>query len=222
MARIVTAEGDLAQAFAGQSITLTLEDELDISRGDVISAAATPAETADQFETTLVWLGDEPMLPGRSYLFKAGTRTVGATNTSGVATYSGNISASTNVTLSASNNGGTTWVTMASYTTTASWTTRTLNVGDFVTLTNNMRFRFEAADTGTDNSLVCGIDNFTINTINCGIEGDLDGDGAVGGGDLSILLLDFGPCAGSPCPSDLDGNGTVDSGDIAFLLLLFT
>ena len=78
VARIVTAEGDLAQALAGQSITLTLEDELDISRGDVISAAASPAETADQFETTLVWLGDEPMLPGRSYLLKAGARTVGA------------------------------------------------------------------------------------------------------------------------------------------------
>jgi len=78
VARIVTAEGDLAQALAGQSITLTLEDELDISRGDVISAAASPAETADQFETTLVWLGEKPMLPGRSYLLKAGARTVGA------------------------------------------------------------------------------------------------------------------------------------------------
>ena len=57
-------------------------------------------------------------------------------------------------------------------------------------------------------------------TAACGIEGDLDGDGSVGGGDLSVLLLDFGPCAG--CVSDLDGNGMVDSGDIAFLLLLFT
>ena len=78
VARIVTAEGDLEQALAGQSITLTLEDELDISRGDVISAAANPAGTADQFESTLVWLGDEPMLPGRSYLLQAGARTVGA------------------------------------------------------------------------------------------------------------------------------------------------
>ena len=57
-------------------------------------------------------------------------------------------------------------------------------------------------------------------TAACGIEGDLDGDGSVGGGDLSVLLLDFGPCVG--CVSDLDGNGMVDSGDIAFLLLLFT
>jgi hypothetical protein len=92
-----------------------------------------------------------------------------------------------------------------------------------VTLTSNMVFRFEAADNPTDNSLVCGIDNFSINTISCGIQGDLDGDGLVGAGDLAIILLDFGPCAsGSPCPSDLDGSGSVDAGDIAFLLLLFS
>jgi len=121
-----------------------------------------------------------------------------------------------------SNNGGSTWVTMASYTTAGSWTTRTFNIADFVTLTNNMRFRFEAADTGTDNSLVCGIDNFSVTTISCGIEGDLDGDGTVGGGDLSILLLDFGPCSGTPCPSDLDASGSVDAGDISYLLLLFS
>jgi hypothetical protein len=54
----------------------------------------------------------------------------------------------------------------------------------------------------------------------CAVEGDLDGDGSVGGGDLSVLLLDFGPCAG--CASDLDGSGTVDSGDLSFLLLLFS
>jgi hypothetical protein len=90
-----------------------------------------------------------------------------------------------------------------------------------VALTSNMMFRFEAADTSSDNTLVCGIDNFSITTISCGIEGDLDGDGSVGPGDLSIILLDFGPC-GSPCPSDVDGNGSVDSGDISFLLLLFT
>ena len=55
----------------------------------------------------------------------------------------------------------------------------------------------------------------------CSIEGDLDGDGSVGPSDISILLLDFGPCPGTPCPSDLDGDGDVTSGDIAFLLLLF-
>jgi hypothetical protein len=80
--------------------------------------------------------------------------------------------------------------------------------------------RFEAADTGTDNLLVCGIDNFSVKTISCGIQGDLDGDGSVGASDIAFLLLDFGPCAG--CQSDLDGSGTVDAGDIAFLLLLFS
>ncbi len=79
--RIVTAAGDLPLAVAGQSITLTLADEIDISRGDVISLADSPAEVADQFETTLVWMSEEPMLPGRTYLLKLGTRTVNATIT---------------------------------------------------------------------------------------------------------------------------------------------
>ena len=81
VARIVTLGGDLPQAVAGQSVTLTLEDEIDISRGDVISAADAPAEVADQFECTVVWMSDEPMLPGRPYLLKLGTRTVSATVT---------------------------------------------------------------------------------------------------------------------------------------------
>jgi bifunctional enzyme CysN/CysC len=81
VARIVTATGDLPIGVAGQSITLTLEDEIDISRGDVISAAEAPAEVADQFEATVVWMSDEPMLPGRPYLMKLGTRTVSATIT---------------------------------------------------------------------------------------------------------------------------------------------
>jgi hypothetical protein len=119
-----------------------------------------------------------------------------------------------------SNNGGTSWVTMLSLTTSGTWATRTYNIADYVALTSNMMFRFEAADTGTDNTLVCGIDNFSIETISCGIEGDLDGDGIVGASDIGIMLLDYGPCAG--CPSDLDGSGTVDDGDVSFLLLLFT
>ncbi|HUG24129.1 sulfate adenylyltransferase subunit CysN [Piscinibacter sp.] len=81
VARIVTANGDLPLAVAGQSITLTLADEIDISRGDVISIAETPAEVADQFETTIVWMADEPLLPGRPYLLKLGTRTMSATIT---------------------------------------------------------------------------------------------------------------------------------------------
>jgi bifunctional enzyme CysN/CysC len=79
VARIVTQDGDLPQAIAGQSITLTLEDEIDISRGDVISTADAPAEVADQFEVTVIWMHDEPLLPGRPYLMKIGTRTVTAT-----------------------------------------------------------------------------------------------------------------------------------------------
>ena len=81
VARIVTAAGDLPDAVAGQSVTLTLVDEIDISRGDVISAAAAPAEVADQFEATLVWLAAAPMYPGRTYLLKLGTRTVNASIT---------------------------------------------------------------------------------------------------------------------------------------------
>jgi hypothetical protein len=60
----------------------------------------------------------------------------------------------------------------------------------------------------------------TSSTGSCAIEGDLDGDGIVGSGDIAIVLLDFGDCANSP--SDVDGSGCVDAGDIAFLLLLFT
>jgi bifunctional enzyme CysN/CysC len=78
---IVTMTGEQPLAVAGQSVTLTLEDEIDISRGDVISAAIAPAEVADQFEATIVWMIDEPMIPGRPYLLKIGTQTVSATVT---------------------------------------------------------------------------------------------------------------------------------------------
>ncbi|MFL6696430.1 MAG: sulfate adenylyltransferase subunit CysN [Vitreoscilla sp.] len=81
VARIVTFNGDLPLAVAGQSITLTLEDEIDVSRGDVLSLAEAPAEVADQFEASLVWMTDEPMLPGRPYLMKIGTQTVTASIT---------------------------------------------------------------------------------------------------------------------------------------------
>ena len=81
VARIVTYDGDLERAVAGQSITLTLADELDVSRGDVLADAGRPAEVADQFEAKLVWMGDEPLLAERTYLFKIGTRTVPGTVT---------------------------------------------------------------------------------------------------------------------------------------------
>jgi bifunctional enzyme CysN/CysC len=79
VARIVTPGGDLAQAVAGQSITLTLVDQLDVSRGDLISAADASAAVSDQFEATVVWMSDQPMLRGRNYLMKIATKTVTAT-----------------------------------------------------------------------------------------------------------------------------------------------
>ncbi|MBF7052351.1 sulfate adenylyltransferase subunit CysN [Halomonas sp. KAO] len=80
--QIYTFDGDLEQAIAGQSVTLLLEDEIDISRGDVISGVEQqPAEVADQFETSLVWMHEEPLLPGRPYLMKLGTQAVSATVT---------------------------------------------------------------------------------------------------------------------------------------------
>lgn len=73
--RIVTKDGDLDQAITGQAITLTLKDEVDISRGDIISTTETPASSANQFESTIVWMNEEPMLPGRQYLLKCATST---------------------------------------------------------------------------------------------------------------------------------------------------
>jgi bifunctional enzyme CysN/CysC len=78
VARIVTADGDLESAVVGQSVTLTLTDEIDVSRGDVICSATEPCEVADQFQATIVWLADEAMLPGRDYLLKIGATTVPA------------------------------------------------------------------------------------------------------------------------------------------------
>ncbi|ALH80428.1 sulfate adenylyltransferase subunit CysN [Sphingopyxis macrogoltabida] len=79
VARIVTLDGDLDEAVAGQSVTLTLADEVDCSRGDVIAAADNPPEAADQFEATLVWMADEAMIPGRAYWLKLATQSVSAT-----------------------------------------------------------------------------------------------------------------------------------------------
>ena len=76
VARVVTLDGDLEHGLAGQSVTLTLADEVDCSRGDVIAAAGDPPQAADQFEATIVWMADEAMLPGRSYWLKLGTQTV--------------------------------------------------------------------------------------------------------------------------------------------------
>ena len=77
--RIVTLGGDLDQAVAGQSITLTLRDEVDCSRGQIITAAKDPLEVADQFEATVIWMDETDLVPGRAYYLKIGAQTVSAT-----------------------------------------------------------------------------------------------------------------------------------------------
>ncbi len=74
--RIVGYESDLEVAVAGQSVTLTLADEIDVSRGDVLAAADSPPAVSDQFQATIIWMHDEPMLRGRPYIIKLGTRTL--------------------------------------------------------------------------------------------------------------------------------------------------
>ncbi|WP_374441113.1 sulfate adenylyltransferase subunit CysN [Stella sp.] len=79
VARIVTADGDLAAAEAGQAVTLTFAEEIDASRGDVLTQPDARPEFADQFAAHVVWMHETPLFPGRPYLLKAGTRTVTAT-----------------------------------------------------------------------------------------------------------------------------------------------
>ncbi|MEL6379098.1 MAG: sulfate adenylyltransferase subunit CysN [Pseudomonadota bacterium] len=79
--RIVTHDGDLNLASTDQAVTLTLADEVDISRGDIICAGDQPAEQTDQFAATLLWMSDEAMIPGRQYLLKTANRLVPATVT---------------------------------------------------------------------------------------------------------------------------------------------
>ncbi|HEY3496409.1 MAG TPA: sulfate adenylyltransferase subunit CysN [Polyangiaceae bacterium] len=81
VARIVTKDGDLEKAIVGQSITLTLADEVDVSRGDLIASAEDSAEVSNQFEATVVWMNEAPLLRGRSYLMKIGTKVATATIT---------------------------------------------------------------------------------------------------------------------------------------------
>ena len=70
--RVVTADGDLAEAMAGQAVTLTLSDEIDIARGDMLVAPEAPPEIADQCAANILWMGSEPMLPRRDYLLRIG------------------------------------------------------------------------------------------------------------------------------------------------------
>ncbi len=79
VARIVTYDADLECAVAGQAVTLTLADEIDVSRGEVIASPASPPRVGEQFEASLVWMAEQPMLRGRSYVMQVGTSAVGAT-----------------------------------------------------------------------------------------------------------------------------------------------
>jgi len=77
--RVLAPEGDMTQAVAGQSVTICLEDQVDCSRGDVLVAVDAPPQVADQFEATIVWMAEDPMLAGRPYWLKLGTQMVSAT-----------------------------------------------------------------------------------------------------------------------------------------------
>jgi len=76
--RIAGSDGDLAEAVAGQAVTIALEGTVDVSPGDLIVAVNAPAEIANQFEATVVWLAEAPLLPGRSYILRVGTATATA------------------------------------------------------------------------------------------------------------------------------------------------
>ena len=79
IARVLIGDREVDAAVAGQSVQVTLADELDVGRGDVIAGAGSPPAVADQFEATIVWMHERPLLQGRSYLLKLGTQTVPAT-----------------------------------------------------------------------------------------------------------------------------------------------
>jgi bifunctional enzyme CysN/CysC len=80
--RIVTFDGDAESAEAGEAVTLTLAGEIDIGRGDVLVSATAPPEVADQFAAHVIWMDHDPLMPGRSYLVRVGTKTVPASITS--------------------------------------------------------------------------------------------------------------------------------------------
>jgi bifunctional enzyme CysN/CysC len=79
ISRIVTLDGESDEAVAGQSVTLCFDSEIDCSRGDVIAASDAPPEVSDQFESTIVWMADDALIPGRAYWLKLGTQMVSAT-----------------------------------------------------------------------------------------------------------------------------------------------
>ncbi|MGN6683988.1 MAG: sulfate adenylyltransferase subunit 1, partial [Devosia sp.] len=79
--RIVTMDGDLQQAVAGEAVTLVLDREIDVSRGDMLAHPGQTPEFSNQFQARMIWMNEEPAIPGRSYLLKLGTQQVPATIT---------------------------------------------------------------------------------------------------------------------------------------------
>ena len=71
---IVTWKGELQQAYAGQSVTITLNDEIDVSRGDIIATSTDPCGESDQFQSRILWMSADAMIPGRQYIFKSNTQ----------------------------------------------------------------------------------------------------------------------------------------------------
>jgi hypothetical protein len=127
------------------------------------------------------------------------------------------------LTLSASSDGGTTWVVVDTIYQSHGWTPRRYELQNFIAPSDTVRIKVRAEDLGAGDSQVkAAVDNVLVESIVCtaGLFGDLDGDGRVGAGDVSFLLLDYGPCDG--CATDLDGTGSVDGGDLSILLLSFT
>ena len=127
-----------------------------------------------------------------------------------------------------SNDGGASWVLMASYkvatnsaTTTSTWSTlKTLNVANYVSATSQMRFKWVASDNGTDNVMEAGVDSVTVSSVTClaPIPGDLNGDRTVNSADLGIQLGNFGPCTTTPCLGDFNGDNEVNSADVGAML----
>ena len=117
--------------------------------------------------------------------------------------------------------GGATWTTLETVSTVPSpnaWVQRSFALESVLpALTSQVRVRFSISDTPDNSITEAGVDDFTVTTVLCvaPCNGDLDGDSTVNGGDLGILLANWGATGGS---SDLDGNGTVDGGDLGFLL----
>ena len=123
-----------------------------------------------------------------------------------------------------SDDGGASWVTLeivgpAGPEVDGGWYQKQFLVSDFVDLTAQFRIRFIASDTDPQSVVEAGVDGVQLLSIDCGVLGDIDGDGEVGVSDLLILLGEWGPCADcNDCPADLDGDCVVGLSD--FLILL--